>query len=192
MNKKIVRCKISGCFEKHEGLGYCKRHYLKLYRHGDPLATPPMGRVRSGKYIKCLVCGKEKYYCKSLANKGRKHFCSQSCCIKYNTGRKLSPEAISKMTGRILEKSPSWRGGRTISPAGYVLIKYPDHPNAKRSGYVYEHRLVMSNKLGRKLTSEEHIHHVNFKKDDNRISNLIILSNSEHKLLHRRIENSNG
>ena len=30
-------CKIEGCENKHEAKGYCNKHYLRIWRYGDPL-----------------------------------------------------------------------------------------------------------------------------------------------------------
>ena len=61
-----------------------------------------------------------------------------------------------------MEKSKSWKGGRYVdSRDGYVLIYQPEHPNARGDGYVLEHRLVMSKKLGRPIHRNEDINHLN-------------------------------
>ena len=82
------------------------------------------------------------------------------------------------------EKASGWRGGR-FELNGYVYIYYPKHPHVVKGGkggggYVLEHRLVMEKKLGRYLTKQEDVHHVNGKKDDNRIKNLILVSHQKH------------
>jgi hypothetical protein len=52
-----------------------------------------------------------------------------------------------------------------------------------------EHRLIMETHLGRNLTSEEHIHHINEDASDNRIENLQIVSKSEHGKIHNPKKN---
>lgn len=66
-----------------------------------------------------------------------------------------------------------WRGGKT-TVKGYVKVRAKGHPRARiKSGhYVFEHILVMEQILGRYLTKEETIHHLNGVKDDNRPENL--------------------
>jgi len=96
-------------------------------------------------------------------------------------GRKLSVEHRKKVIRTLQqgsgESNPHWKGGSTIDVRGYrrVLV------NGK---YVKEHRLVMESHLGRKLTPDEEVHHISGNKLNNDISNLIILSKSDHAKLH--------
>lgn len=102
------------------------------------------------------------------------------------TGRKLTKEHRDKVvkTLRFGEKgvnNPNWRGG--VIQKGrkknglYKHIRVGD-------GYKPEHRLVMEKHLGRKLRRGEEVHHINGNKQNNDISNLIVLSKSDHSKLH--------
>jgi len=82
----------------------------------------------------------------------------------------------------------NWRGGK-ISCNGYVAIYKPQHPFCDGKGYVFEHRLIMEQKIGRYLLEEERVHHINKNKKDNQIVNLMLFPNeSEHQKHHHRIK----
>lgn len=53
--------------------------------------------------------------------------------------------------------------------------------------WIYEHREVLENHLGRKLRSGEHVHHVNGNHLDNRLKNLAIVTTSEHMSIHKPV-----
>lgn len=89
-------------------------------------------------------------------------------------------------------KNPQWRGGKPfLNVHGYMLVRVPGHPMANWDNRVLEHRLVMSNHLGRPLLRTEIVHHINGVKTDNRIENLEILSLSEHSKHHIKETQSN-
>ena len=67
---------------------------------------------------------------------------------------------------------------------GYVLVYARDHQMADSKGYVPEHRLVMSEVLGRPFTADEDVHHINHDKTDNRPENLEVLPHGAHSTLH--------
>ena len=97
--------------------------------------------------------------------------------------RRLSKLGITRR-GFKGEDNPMWAGGVKIDKGGYVLRHFPEHPQANSQGYVREHRLVMEESLGRSLTSEEVVHHINKDRGDNSIGNLKLLeSNSAHAKL---------
>ena len=74
--------------------------------------------------------------------------------------------------------------GRSLNN-GYECVYLPKHPNARVNGYVYVHRIVMENSLGRYLDSDEHIHHLDGNKTNNQLSNLELTTASEHAKKHK-------
>ncbi len=82
-----------------------------------------------------------------------------------------------------------WNGGKTIDRYGYIKILDYENPMSDSKGYVYEHRLVMSKKLGRFLTKKDYVHHINGIKTDNQIKNLELMTQRKHKQIHAHPEN---
>jgi transcriptional regulator with XRE-family HTH domain/uncharacterized protein (DUF1330 family) len=80
--------------------------------------------------------------------------------------------------------NPKWNGGKRYHSDGYIQVLVPNHPHSVGCGYVYEHRVIMEQHVGRFLERDEHVHHLNGNKTDNRIENLQLLSASEHAKLH--------
>jgi hypothetical protein len=50
--------------------------------------------------------------------------------------------------------------------------------------WTYRYRLAVENHLGRRLHTDEHVHHVNGDPTDDRIENLIVASAKEHRAYH--------
>jgi len=78
----------------------------------------------------------------------------------------------------------AWKGGKIYCTGGYIaVLVLPDSQFAsmrKNNGYVPEHRLVMAKHLGRPLKKWEIVHHINGVRIDNRLENLIIVTNIQH------------
>ena len=82
--------------------------------------------------------------------------------------------------GRSGDRANNWRGGRHPDTFGYIMIYKPEHPFADNHGCVREHRLIMEKHLGRYLTKQEEIHHIDGNKKNNEISNLLLTDRSNH------------
>jgi hypothetical protein len=66
---------------------------------------------------------------------------------------------------------------------GYVDAWAPNHPLARKDGYIFEHRMLAYD-AGLPVTREVHVHHENHQKADNRVENLTPLDPTNHALLH--------
>lgn len=78
--------------------------------------------------------------------------------------------------------NPAYAGGRSIDAGGYALVIAPEgHPGARRTGRILEHRLVMERSIGRHLTPEEVVDHIDGLTLHNDPSNLRLFAcNADH------------
>lgn len=101
------------------------------------------------------------------------------------------------MTYIEIARNPNWKG-RIKRCNGYIKILLPNHPRSDDNGYVLEPIVVMERHIGRLMRyygfnkgKNEVVHHINERKNDNRIENLQLMTNSEHLRYHRQ-KNSRG
>ena len=114
--------------------------------------------------VPCKICG-EIMKRTQYEKQNHKHvYCSAKC-------------QMEDYRRRTRENNPAWKGGRRKDPKGYVLVRH-------NKSYILEHRLVMAQHLGRKLLNNEHVHHKNENKSDNRIENLELTNAADHRRLH--------
>jgi hypothetical protein len=77
-----------------------------------------------------------------------------------------------------------WRGGKRTDVYGYNWLTKKDHPFCDSNGYVREHRLIYEDHHKCCLLPWILIHHINGIKNDNRIENLLPMTQQEHTKLH--------
>ncbi len=78
-----------------------------------------------------------------------------------------------------------WKGGRYIKD-GYICVLQKGHPRTNSNGYVKQATLVLEEALGRYLLPRMVIHHVNGVRDDDRLENLVEISQAKHMAIHNK------
>lgn len=125
---------------------------------------------------------------------GRMIGCSRKT-IRMKLARYGIPVRSLREAFRVSRTHGGWNAGRKAPikrSTGYVMIYAPDHPDAPKSGYIMEHRLVMERIMGRRLSRHEEVHHINEVRDDNRPENLVVMTKSEHMSLHAKQKTGGG
>lgn len=117
----------------------------------------------------CPVCEASFFLSQSVARQRTNPTCSRHC----DTLRKAT-----SAVGRFHNGKPACRDS-----SGYIQVWEPDHPKAYKGGWILEHRWVVEQQLGRHLESDEHVHHINGQKWDNRPENLQVIGHSDHSVL---------
>ena len=123
------------------------------------------------------------FYCTNpLTKRHQDKFCSIKCLNLWQKGKHHSPKTEFKKGDK-----GHWKGGKTMSSYGYVLIYSPNHPFPTRGKYVLEHRLTMEKHLKRYLKPTESVHHIDGNKQNNSLNNLIFFPNES---AHQKFEQS--
>lgn len=161
-------------------------------------------KQRRGTLIQCAICGKDFYANQSEQARGNRRYCSTQCA--YAAQRKTPVLKACPGCGVTVKRKPSQacliycsqacyvatktvkttylsrsHNGRPVKrdADGYLWIWEPEHPKA-HCGYVFEHRWVVEQILGRYLETHEHVHHINENKEDNQPENLQVLNARDH------------
>jgi hypothetical protein len=148
---------------------------------GDIKRGKDIGFNNTEKYLwrKCVGCGDERWV-------RFRNVVTPTRCLVCSMKRNRSPSKVAKS------------GVKTSD--GYIrihksLIEPFFYPMLLKIGHVMEHRYVVAKHLGRCLHRWEVVHHINGIKDDNRIENLQLISDSRHEqitILENRIRYLEG
>ena len=189
---KKDKCAYDPCDRQAYCKSYCKSHYDRWRRHGDPSIVI---QVKRGKGAKCTIekcdnphlakglCNKHygRHYRGGDAKQRRVRASNAVCQVILETGpcpKKHNAKgycanhyAAFKRWGDPLGKRPESK-----KPSKYRSVFKPGHPNADSIGRIAEHRWVMAEMLGRPLMAGENVHHKNGDPMDNRPENLELWS----------------
>jgi hypothetical protein len=194
-------CKVDGCEKVAIGRGYCSAHYNKFLKYGNPLGFHGWKKeiIESQEYRKCSVegcegLGRTKGLCPAHYQRFLKHgdptvggvmrFKRPSKCSVEGCGKAEMAQGYCAAHYSMFRKYgdplfvSDWKkkqSEKIIDSNGYVLVPAKGNPMANRGKNrerISEHRLVMSEFLGRPLYENENVHHKNGDKTDNRIENL--------------------
>lgn len=165
--------------EKHQAHAFCNRDcFQEWYKKQRP---------ENLKTYTCPVCDGEFKRLPSREKYAETMYCSPACAAAARSG----------------EEHPSWKGGRSKHAQGYINIAKSLVPKkfqcmCRKSGKVFEHRLVMAQHLGRPLKATEVVHHKNHIRDDNCLENLELyprhthtgITNAERRIAELEKENA--
>jgi hypothetical protein len=154
---KDAVCLINDCTNEVKSKELCTKHYARLMRWGSPHHIQKIAQYPPAE------CG--------VIQDGVK-------CTKQKAARDMCQMHYRRWT---LYKDPTitLRNPNPKNPAKYKMKVARNHPNARSDGQILEHRLVMSEHLGRPLYDKENVHHINGDRFDNRIQNLELWSHSQ-------------
>ena len=174
-------CTIADCGKPHKGHGLCEMHLRRFRLYGDPQKVMMPGRASGPRPCSADGCERQRSggsrFCtghrqRYAANEGK---CSVEDCQNGKSARGMCTTHYTRWKkGEIVERPIKPYGVGHTGQSGYRIISVDGRP-------IKEHRHVMEQHLGRSLTGDENVHHINGVKDDNRLENLELWNTSQPK-----------
>lgn len=175
-NGKFLKCKNCGkeFYRPLAKVKKSKNHYCSHECHSKDRSTKVV--------VTCDACGKKlKRVLSRVSSSKRFTFCNHKCMGDGLTGVNIS--GFFKK-GNTRDKCINFKGGTQVTN-GYISVLSADHPFANKRGYVYQHRLVMEEMIGRYLKPEEVVHHIDENKQNNSPENLMLFpTDTDHRRYH--------
>ena len=152
---------------------------------------PDCGQFILSNSLRCRSCATRKQFLgkkKSTTQnmKGPKSIGHRAAISVALKGKKKTPEHLANLRISLTDIGQWKRIGDTFIHKGYRCIKTRE--GSGNSNFVLEHRYVMEKHLRRPLNSNEHVHHKNENRLDNRVENLEVLTISAHRHIHKPSE----
>lgn len=175
-----IVCSIDGCDGLARTRGWCSLHYLRWRNHDDPLMNlrpDRMDRMLRPPGIcsvdECIRKREARGYCKMhyarMLAKGttepprRRTVCSITDCEDKEYALRYCRTHYVRLKAH---GNPNWLPVKRVpDPRSYKFVMV-------RGKKILEHRHVMAQMLGRPLTADENVHHMNGSRQDNRPENL--------------------
>jgi hypothetical protein len=149
-----------------------------------------LARTKEKVELTCEKCG--NVFSEHGSHAGRRRFCSWEC---KESSQAFRDEKSERYEG---DKNPMWKGGVVEHSDGYIYHYAKDHPRSS-NGYVFQHRLVIESAMREQapnhpfmvsindekyLHPEIQVHHIDHDRKNNRITNLMAITQSAHMSLH--------
>ena len=148
-------CVIDGCSELVRARQRCNKHWIQ-WRNTQ---ARPLPSLRNDSDCSVDDCTHRAY--------------AHGICRNHYARWQRKPDApIDRLASLPI-------GTLSLDISGYVRIKIAHGAWSKRRNWMWEHRHVMEEHLGRKLVRHEEVHHKNAVRDDNRIENLELWTTSQ-------------
>lgn len=187
--KEPQECGADGCDVKFTPtmylMRYCSAECRHRYGHGISKGTLDRECVGCGSAFEAQTHSSRQVYCSTACGNAYRLSIAPDCTAPECSRKREYKNGLCERHNRYLKNygtvTPSLMvqitrspGERWLDPSGYMYIK-----PAKGIDIMPEHRWVMSQHIGRELTADENVHHINGIRDDNRIENLELWSVSQ-------------
>lgn len=116
-------CTVPDCDRPQNARGWCKMHWKRWRRNGDPSARQ---RVPHGPEVICAVDGCDRPAVGRLW-----------CAMHYQRWKKHGDPTFRLRNGAPVQNS-----------TGYLLLCRSEHVLADKAGFVYQHRFVLFDQIG--------------------------------------------